>query len=95
LPTIHENQHSNLDVASQPYQRGDYNSIIYSGARQLGLPARLSVERGVKPQFLNNAASNAEILSYKQSLTNDDALIIHDQQKNIGSSMLSRAKSKD
>jgi hypothetical protein len=94
LPTIHENQHSNLDVASQPYQRGDYNSIIYSGARQLGLPARLSVERGVKPQFLNNAASNAEILSYKQSLTND-ALIIHDQQKNIGSSMLSRAKSKD
>ena len=95
MPTIHENQHSNLEIVSQPYQRGDYNSIIYSGARQLGLPGRLSVERGVKPQFLNNAASNAEILSYKQSLANDDALIIHDQQKNIGSSMLSRAKSKD
>jgi len=65
LPTIHENQNSNMDVINQPYQRGDYNSIIYSGARQLGLPARLSVERGAKPLFLNNAASNAAILSYK------------------------------
>ena len=68
-----------MDIANQPYQKGDYNSIIYSGARQLGLPARLSVERGAKPQFLNNAASKAEILSYKQSLANEDALIIHDQ----------------